>query len=315
MRIGILRQALLVFTTSLWAGVIYLFLWNEGNFVVTTRSRNDAIGSNFPPVESTTVTERRMITESFVISFDPEDVEGFMERNNHSGITEEAVWVAGVDGFDQKNLDIWAKLSGQFPPLNASHFDRNNLHDKGDHRSPHAVGCYLAHWFILSALNKRPPELRPDVYMIFEDDSSLVPDLAKRTLEAVRQLPADWDMFFIGGKPFTYFSKHQAHVNTSADTLRRDICRGVFGKGESPLAPDGSRELLVDQPFWRITYITNTNGYVVNPQRIDRVMNVLKLPRGETKPIDIVLAGAMQRGDLKVYMPTQTWCVAHRSRS
>lgn len=64
--------------------------------------------------------------------------------------------------------------------------------------------------------------------------------------------------------------------DSSKETLRRDICRGAFGKGTAPLAPDGSRELSEDQPYCQIKCLLNTHAYVVNPKRIHRVMDVLK---------------------------------------
>lgn len=49
----------------------------------------------------TTLLPPRKITESFVLSFDTNDVEQFKERNNHSGLGE-VLWVPSVDEFQQK---------------------------------------------------------------------------------------------------------------------------------------------------------------------------------------------------------------------
>jgi GR25 family glycosyltransferase involved in LPS biosynthesis len=246
--------------------------------------------------------KRRMITESYVISFNVDHVNEFIQRINGS---QSVLWVPGVDGFHQRVLDTWAKLSGQFPVINASHFDPNRGEDRGKYRSPHAVGCYLAHWHLLKSLHHREPEMQPDLYFVFEDDASCVPDVVNRTLEVMSILPPDWDMFFIAGKPFTYFPLGNSST-FNGTTLRRDICQGIHGKGDSPLAPDGTRQLSLDDPYWQIKYITNTHAYVVNPQRVGQVLNILKPQANE--PVDIRLADAMYRGDLNVYMPTQQWC-------
>jgi hypothetical protein len=47
---------------------------------------------------STTLLLPRKITESFVLSFDTDDVEQFKQRNNHSGLGE-VLWVPSVDEF------------------------------------------------------------------------------------------------------------------------------------------------------------------------------------------------------------------------
>lgn len=307
-------SSLLVITNALWAFLMHLTLWNHNEFLMTLMftSFNEA---DQMPVESRILTlhnsssEKTAFAESFVLSFDTGDVEQFKQRNNHSGLGN-VVWVPSVDGFQQKTLELWAKLSGKFSVINASLFDPKSPEDHGKYRSPHAVGCYLAHWHLLRTLNHREPELQPNVYFVFEDDASCIPNLVSQTLKAVAQLPPDWDMFFIGGKPFTYFP--EGH-NFNSSTLRHDICQGIHGKGDSPLAPDGSRQLSVDQPYWQVKSITNTHAYVVNPQRISQVMRILQ-PQKDI-PIDIHLADAMHRGDLNVYMPTQNWCSVYRNRT
>jgi GR25 family glycosyltransferase involved in LPS biosynthesis len=246
--------------------------------------------------------QRRLITESFVISFDNERASKFVERNHHSDI-DPVLWVPAVDGFSQKVLTSWAQLSGNWPPINASLFGPK---DKGKYQSPHAVGCYMAHWHLIRHLGHRDQELRPDLYFVFEDDASCIPNLKNRTLEVMGLLPYDWDMLYIGGKPITYFKGPVRRFNDSTkDSLRRDICRGAFGLGSTPLAPDGTRNLTEDQPYWKNRYMTNTHSYVINPRRIENVLRVLEPKRNV--PIDILLAEHMSR-DLNVYMTTRVFC-------
>lgn len=299
-------RSVVLIATVLWASTIYVILWNT----------NKARLSSFVPEcltlhrteEPPPTTSRRTLVESNVISFDVEKVNEFIIRNGHSFDGKPVLWVPGVDGFHQPVLNQWAKLVGE-TPVNASLFERNKQEDKDNHHSPHAVGCYLAHWHLLKSLQHRPPELRPELFFVFEDDTSCIPNLVNKTLSATRQLPSDWEMFYIGGKPYTDFPEglQKNFSDSTESTLRRDICRGAFGRGTAPLAPDGSRQLSEDQPYWQIKCILNTHAYVVNPRRVNRIMEVLK-PQ-QTEPIDQRLASAMERGsELNVYMSTQNWC-------
>jgi len=295
---------LLLLASILWACVLYLVVWNESKAILL--SLVPMCQSPLPEAPPQP-ERRRTIVESNVISFDNEKVDKFTERNNRSFAGEPVLWVPGVDGFHQPVLNQWAKLVGE-QPINASLFERDNQDDKDKHRSPHSVGCYLAHWHLLKGLQHRPAELRPELFFVFEDDASCIPNLVNRTIEATQQLPKDWDMFFVGGKPYTDFTEglQKNFSDSTKDTLRRDICRGAFGKGDAPLAPDGSRELSVDQPYWKIKCILNTHAYVVNPKRVDRVMDVLRPQK--TVPVDQRLATAMERGTLNAYISTQEWC-------
>jgi len=301
------HASLIVVASIVWASTLYMVIWNE-NMARLSLSVPDSLTMLPSATEvAAATTTRRNIVESSVISFDTEKVDQFMERNSHSFGGQPVLWVPGVDGFHQPVLNQWAKLTGE-EPLNASAFDRNNKAHKDSYRSPHAIGCYTAHWHLLRSLQHRPAELRPDLFFVFEDDASCVPDLINRTLEVTRQLPQDWDMFYIGGKPYSDFLEglKMNFTDATKSTLRRDICRGGFGKATGPLAPDGSRSLSQDDPYWQIIYILNTHAYVVNPKRIERMLDVLK-PR-RTTPIDAYLAEAMERGALKAYMPTKNWC-------
>jgi len=263
------------------------------------------------------------ITESFVISLDPGKADRFIERNRHADL-DPVLWVPGVDGFHQRNLDVWAQLlpAGKHPPLNASAFTAK---DKGLYASPHAVGCYLAHWNLLRTLGHRPVQLRPEAYLVFEDDTSCAPNLASHVLKTIRQLPEDWDMLYVGGKPIAYFrnavdvsavlskatNPSDGTARSSTSTLRRDICRGDFGMAHGPLAPDGSRVLLEDQqPYWQTKYMANTDAYVLNPNRIHHLLEHLN-PHKHT-PIDMFLGDLIARNEIQAFMTTRLWCIQPR---
>jgi GR25 family glycosyltransferase involved in LPS biosynthesis len=259
-----------------------------------------------PKTTAATTPKRRNHVESFVISFDTDNAEQFKQRNDHSGLGE-VLWVPSVDGYQQNTLDTWAKLTGGGEAMNATHYTRGNQEQKDDYRSPHAVGCYLAHYHLLRYLHHRTRELRPSLYFVFEDDASCAPNLVDKTLEVTQKLPPNWDLFFIGGKPITFFSKKfTLYKDSSNQTLERDVCRGAFGRGSSPLSPEGSRTISQHDDYWKIKYLTNTHAYVINPSRLHHVMKILK-PTYDV-PIDIMLANAMQEGRLNAYMPTQEWC-------
>ena len=92
-------------------------------------------------------------------------------------------------------------------------------------------------------------------------------------------------------------------------------CSGKFGFGNSPLAPDGSRRLFLEQPFWQTKYTTNTEAYVVNTKRLDHILKVISPNISWGRPIDVVYADAMRRGDLKGYMPTMAFCTQGREKT
>ena len=105
--------------------------------------------------------------------------------------------------------------------------------------------------------------------------------------------------------------KYRVFEDSARNTLVHEICRGAFGMGESPLAPDGSRRLSEDdQLYWKTLYTLNTNAYVVNPRSLSRILSVLEPSRlpGVAQPIDVQLAESMINGKLKAYMPTREFC-------
>jgi hypothetical protein len=254
------------------------------------------------------------IVETFVISLDSFKFDQFVIRNNHSRL-DPITWIPGVDGFQQVTLNQWGKLIGK-PPLNVTHFVKGNQEHKDLYASPHAVGCYMAHWHLIRMLHQRPSILHPELYLILEDDAACIPRLIPRLLHIARRLPSDWDLFYIAGKPITYFQDphNQYNASWSKDRLETEICQGRFGMGESPRNPyDDSRTFSRrdnnnnnDLPFWKTYYMTNTHAYVVNPRRIHHVMQVLRPNR--YIPIDVLLANAMKNKQLQVYMSTEQWC-------
>ncbi len=250
-----------------------------------------------------------VITEAYVISSRKSKFDAFRKRNEHSRLGP-IYWATATDGRYQPNLDLWAEIIDK-PAVNVSRFTLPE--QKGEFDSPHAVGCYMSHWKLLQAFQHRHVELRPNLYFMFEDDASCVPNVRERVLEMTQYLPTDWDMIFLGGK---HYSRGLECHNTSFETtistfnetdIMRDICAGRCGIANSPLAPDGTRHLnATAQRYWRTFDTTDTEAYVINPHRIEHIMMEAK-PR-DYVPYDIVLARSMVAKNLSVYIPTEAWC-------
>lgn len=114
---------------------------------------------------------------------------------------------------------------------------------------------------------------------------------------------------FAGGKPYTVWTGHARYNESTSSQFPLDACAGQLGAGDSPLAPDGTRNLRLDQPFWRTLSITDTHAYIVNPARVERVLSVLD-PTQCADPVDICYSDAMP-AVLRVYTPTQPLCNLH----
>jgi hypothetical protein len=67
--------------------------------------------------------------------------------------------------------------------------------------------------------------------------------------------------------------------------------------------------LAESQQYWKADYITNTDAYIVNPQRLKHLVHLMKPQTNE--PIDIRLAEKMKRGEINAYMTTRKFCDAN----
>lgn len=193
----------------------------------------------------------------------------------------------------------------------------------------------------------------PDMLFIFEDDAHCVTNLIDRVWKVVKRLPKDWDILYIGGKPMSYYTNKTlyqlTHENASEvvdiprpsnQELMEGMCRGDFGSSHSgPFAPGTSRNdsidatlgssLSMDPPYWQTKWMLNTNAYVVNPKRIQRVLRVLSGPFPEYRPVDVQLSYDIHRefmdprgnnldgpnAPLKAYMTPRVYCDQEALRS
>jgi len=301
---------------------------------------------------------RTPVSEVYVISLHESKFNVFTQRNfdlesdddevndvgdRHKNFAASSFeWFEGYNGMDQSVLDEFSKVTGLWT-VNASMFNMGNIKDA--YASPHAVGCYLSHWRRLEKVRKKwkdrkvrsnehlrtgtqqqKPPHRPDMLFVFEDDANCVSNLIERTWNTVRQLPKDWDILYIGGKPVSYYTgdKTLAELSTakadpslnitrpSDDQLLNDMCSGKYGTSPSgPFAPGTTVANSVveataatwetDPPYWHTKYILNTNAYVINPKRIKRVLRLLSSPQNDYKPIDVRLAADYWRDFMDPY--------------
>ena len=285
--------------------------------------------------------QRQPIAEAYVISLHESKFNVFEQRhfdmvNDNDDDTKETnnfslEWFQGYDGFDQAVLDEFSTITG-LKKQSVSEFKNMTTNEiKGKYNSPHSVGCYLSHWRLLEKVQKQwkkkksfediktkePAGGKPDMLFVFEDDAHCVTNLVDRTWQVVQKLPKDWDILYIGGKPF---SRHSGNKTLSdlvqLDTeeiprpsdaeLAQRTCNAEFGSSVTGPFPPGTSEfdsfensiganLAEDPPYWQTKYILNTNSYVINPKRIQRVLRVLSEPMHQYKPIDVTLAEDMDR--------------------
>jgi GR25 family glycosyltransferase involved in LPS biosynthesis len=295
--------------------------------------------------------------QGFVISSNKRRADQFLRRNKESLTTTANInasplsikWFPAMNGNDQKVLDEYAQLTG-FAALNATRFvvsegEKNKKNRQGGgYATPHHTGCFMSHFHLLrlavAGWNALPEQPRPEALLILEDDATCATSSSSSTMDEIQRilptLPVDWDLLYIGGKPFSYHTldplspdllmqkKNGRLLNIQKDWTRENFrqwaCRGALGRSATgPFAPDGSRNLSIttsvgtqqlQQLYWQTRYITNTHAYLVNPRRILRVLDVLENPsRDYQVPIDIALAEAGQRGQLKLLMSTMEFCV------
>jgi len=264
------------------------------------------------------------------------------QENEHQiDISVTLEWYKGYDGMDQAVLDDFSRTTDLFR-INASDFEGATTERlKSQYISPHAVGCYLSHWRLLekrqkdwrarnraqrnttSAATQKPPG-KPDMLFVFEDDAHCVSNLVERTWSVVQKLPKDWDILYVGGKPFSMHTGNKTLKEFGTNQVTEEIprpsdmelakrmCEGEFGSPSTgPFVPGTTSKdsyetviganLAEDPPYWEVKRVLNTNAYVINPKRIQRVLRVLSKPMNQYKPIDVTLAEDFDRAFMNPY--------------
>ena len=268
--------------------------------------------------ESTTAAPslERGTYQGFVISSRQSRFKTFLHRNRDSLPASQNLsltWFPASNGRDQTVLDEFAYLTG-FPPVKAD--SQSDGYD-----SPHHTGCFMSHWNIYRIVKAGWQTLQslPKALFVLEDDCICAKGVMEEITKTLPLLPPDWDILFVGAKPFSYYypdplrrelKKRNLLSNFSHAEFEQLLCEGQFGRTPTgPFAPDGGRNLSLDLPYWRIKYITNTQSYLVNPARLDRILHLLEHPpRRHQEPIDIMLAEAGRSGGLNLFMTTMEYC-------
>jgi hypothetical protein len=175
-------------------------------------------------------------------------------------------------------MEGWLKMSGQ-PTMRTTMLPYiwNSLKIEITRGYTYPIGTYFAR------------TTYRDVIFVFQDDVACVPHLKEKILNVVQHLPEDWDMLYIGGKPFTYF-KHSTDGRAYESDLPRFrslACRGGGG-------------LVSDQLHWRLTEVETRLS--TNPIGKPRTISIIEPSLDEQKPIDVVLDDALGRDELNAYM-------------
>ncbi len=254
--------------------------------------------------------------QAFLISSRQSQFDLFLRRNRAILSNNFSVsWFPASNGRDQIVLDQFANVTG-FPPINAS-----LEYHRDSYSSPHHTGCFMSHWNVirLARAGWETLHTKPSGLMIFEYDALCATSVIDTVISTLPSLPADWDMLFVGGKPFSYYNLDPSNQelrdrknldNFTDEEFERMVCQGGFGPTNTgPFAPDGGRNLSLDQPYWQTKYITNLQSYILNPDRIDRILHLLEHPQRDQVPIDIAFAEAATSNVLKILMTTMDYCV------
>ena len=262
--------------------------------------------------------------QGFVISSHQSRFQTFLWRNRASlplnttntvnNTAFSLTWFAAANGRDQVVLNQHATLTG-LPLIKADSTETG-------YKSPHHTGCFMSHWQVLRMAKSGWEALQtlPSALLIMEDDAICAPLVVEEITKTLPLLPPDWDIFYVGAKPFSFYFKapmiqelkktRGTQANFSQEEWEEWLCQGKFGPVDTgPFAPDGGRNLSLNQPYWRTRYALNTHAYLVNPKRIDRILHMLEHPPRGQEPIDIMFAFAGKDGDLKKYMTTMEYCL------
>ena len=168
----------------------------------------------------------------------------------------------------------------------------------------------------------------PQAWVVVEEDTVCVAKAMDEIQSFIRSAPSDWDMcvmfsrfdlltcirslsvvcaaairIYLGGKYFTFWGrsdvKYENHQGRVAGPFMHSVCLGERGSGDSPLAPDVSRQILLNDSYWQTLETTNTHAIVYNPLRMERILPIIQ-PEGAVgspeppRPFDVKLADAMR---------------------
>jgi GR25 family glycosyltransferase involved in LPS biosynthesis len=156
--------------------------------------------------------------------------------------------------------DRWAVISEAFERFGVQSIARLAAFDGESVIVPEQFGylrpvdyaCTLSH---LTAVKKAQAAGSPNV-LIFEDDCLFDPDFVAKFPKYMRQVPADWDMLFLGGYHFAPPAPVSRNIVRAVTTLtahayavRQTIYSEFIALNENPLAIVDRNNTILQQKF------------------------------------------------------------------
>jgi glycosyl transferase, family 25 len=186
--------------------------------------------------------------------------EAFMNDNFNAALTLDNVFPYKVCINLDRRSDRWAAMRENFERFGIRSIERlaavdgKDIHlpEQFSHLRPVDYACTLSH---LTAVKKAREMDTPSV-LIFEDDCLFDPDFVAKFSEHMRQVPADWDMLFLGGyhfEPPVPVSKNivrsVATLTAHAYAVRRSIYAEFIELNENPPAIVDRNNTILQKKF------------------------------------------------------------------
>ena len=108
-----------------------------------------------------------------------------------SDINMELKLIEGVDG---SKLDIEQQDLTELARAELKQLETTGYRSKHYQLTRGGIGCYLSHIKVWNAIIKD----NSNIGLVFEDDSTLPPNIQQATNEALKNPPSDWDMILLG---------------------------------------------------------------------------------------------------------------------
>ena len=162
--------------------------------------------------------------------------------------------------------DRWEKVVNSFKSIGLDNYERYSAikTDNG------WLGCNLSHLGVI----EKSKENGYDNFLVFEDDFVLQDNFIESVTETIKQLPEDWDMFYLGGNLSMCKVKEQISKNiTKVDSVLTTHCYAMRGTiydkvlNESPIMPPqkGFLRGQVIDVYYSEKICPNHNTYICDP--------------------------------------------------
>lgn len=186
--------------------------------------------------------------------------EALMNKDSNDALTLDDAFPYKVCINLDRRPERWAAMRANFERfgirsverLAAIDVEEIKLPERFSHLRPVDYACTLSH---LTAVQKARNIGAPSV-LIFEDDCLFDPDLVEKFPEYMRQVPADWDILFLGGyhfEPPVPVSKNIVRavltLTTHAYAVRRSIYDAFIELNENPPHIVDRNNTILQQKF------------------------------------------------------------------